>query len=84
VLADSHPGTEAPLHRLVTAAVALALALVLAGPASAANFTSSQITTPANESLQIYNVDTPNTLHVEGTTSGGDSNADLVCFYGLR
>jgi hypothetical protein len=62
--------------------VALALALVLAGPASAANFTSSQITTPANESLQIYNVNVTNTLHVEGTTSGGDSNADLVCFYG--
>lgn len=55
---------------------------VLAAPASAANFTSSQITTPGNDSLQIYNVGVTNTLHVEGTTSGGDSNADLVCYYG--
>ena len=70
------------MHRLVVALVALALALVLAGPASAANFTSSQITAPANESLQIYNVNVTNTLHVTGTTTGGDSNADLVCFYG--
>ena len=70
------------MHRLATAAVALALGLVLAGPASAANFTSSQITTPANESVQIYNINVTNTLHVEGTTSGGDSNADLVCYYG--
>jgi hypothetical protein len=69
------------MHRLVTVA-ALALGLFLAAPASAANFTSSHITTPANETLQIYNVNVTNTLHVEGTTSGGDSNADLVCFYG--
>jgi hypothetical protein len=60
-----------------------ALMLGLAGPASAAtNFTSSQITTPADNSFVAYNVDSPNTIHVQGTTAGGDSNADLVCFYG--
>jgi hypothetical protein len=32
----------------------------------------------------VFNYDAPNTIHIEGTTAGGDSNADLVCFFGTK
>jgi hypothetical protein len=69
-------------YRLLVAALTAALMLALAGPASAVDFISSQITTPADNSVQTYDADANNTLHVEGTTTGGDSNTDLACFYG--
>ena len=66
-------------------AVVTALLLVPAGAASAAtNFTSSQITTPTDPTWALWNQNVPNTIHVEGTTAGGDSNADLVCFFGSK
>ncbi|HEX6711740.1 MAG TPA: Ig-like domain-containing protein [Thermoleophilaceae bacterium] len=68
--------------RVLALVVALAL-LVFAAPASAVNFTSSQITTPANGTFPVFNLDAPATLHVDATTSGGDSNADLVCYFGV-
>src|SRR4051812_23987696 len=61
----------------------LTVPFAFAGSAFAVvNFTSSQITSPADVSFPQFNVNTPNTIHVAGTTSGGTSNADLVCFYG--
>ena len=58
-------------------------ALAFASSAQAVtDFTSSSITAPADVSFPLFNQDAPNTIHVEGTTAGGDSNADLVCFYG--
>src|SRR5215218_2636850 len=70
---------RALLSVLVTAA-----SLAFAGAASAVPFTSSAISTPADGTFPIYNYDAPNTLHVDGTTSGGDVNnlADIVCFFG--
>jgi Glucodextranase, domain B len=62
--------------------VVTVVSLVFATAASATNFLASDITTPADGTFATHDFDAPATLHVEGTTTGGDSNADLVCFYG--
>jgi hypothetical protein len=66
---------------LLLISVAIAV-LAFAGPALAADFTSSQITSPGDNSVVTQNADNPNMLHVTGTTAGGDSNADLGCYFG--
>lgn len=63
-------------------AAALALA-ALALPAGAlAAPSASQITTPASPAYVNSDTDHPGTLHVAGTTSGGDGNVDLRCYSG--
>ncbi len=60
--------------------------LVLAfAPAANAAITSSQITSPASPSYGIYDEESPNTIAVSGTTSGGNpatNKVNLDCFYG--
>jgi hypothetical protein len=60
------------------------LALASAASAAPVPFTSSEITTPADGSFPVLNLDAPNTIHVQGTTAGGDADnlADLLCYYG--
>ena len=62
----------------VPVAAVLAM-LAIAAPAMAAP-TGSQVTTPADPSFPLYTKDTPNTLHVAGTTSGGAGDVDLRCY----
>src|SRR6478752_3667035 len=67
----------------VTVLAAVAACVLAAAPSAlAANFTSSQITTPSDGTF-FQDVSGASTmLHVVGTTSGGTSNADLVCYFG--
>jgi hypothetical protein len=59
--------------------VAIALSLVVTGSAMAAP-TASQVTTPSDPSFPEFNHDSPNTLTVAGTTSGGSGNVDIRCY----
>jgi hypothetical protein len=52
---------------------AIAVSLVMAGSALAAP-TASQVTTPSDPSFPDYNFNSPNTLTVAGTTSGGSGD----------
>jgi hypothetical protein len=47
----------------------------------AVTFTSSQITTPSDPTYPSFSASAL-TLPVEGNVSGGDGNADVVCFHG--
>jgi hypothetical protein len=69
--------TRAPVLAIVAACV-----LAFAGSAYAVTFTSSQITTPGDNTFFQDVVGASTTLHVVGTTSGGGGPMDLVCFYG--
>ena len=76
-----------PLARRVLLFVVVTVAaLSIASAASAAPvpFTSSEITTPADGSHPVLDLDAPGTIHVQGTTTGGDADnlADLLCYYG--
>ena len=66
------------MRRLVLVAV-VALSLVMAGSALAAP-TASQVTTPSDPSFPDYNFNSPNTLTVGGTTSGGSGDVDIRCY----
>ena len=59
--------------------IAIAVSLVLAGSAMAAP-TASQVTTPSDPSFPDANYNSPNTLTVAGTTSGGSGNVDIRCY----
>src|SRR5215218_5598637 len=69
-------------RRALLSVLVIAASLTFAGAASAVPvpFTSSAISTPADESHPVLNLDAPGTIHVQGTTTGGDSNADLKCY----
>src|SRR6188472_971517 len=65
---------------LVTAVLVLALA-----PAAQGAITGSQVTKPKDPRYLTYDEDTPNTIGIRGTTSGGNpatDEVDLVCFHG--
>jgi hypothetical protein len=67
---------------LLCAAVTVASLALTSAASAATNFTSSEITTPADGTFVVTDLDAPATLHVHATTAGGDSNADLRCYYG--
>ncbi len=70
-----------PARMLVAAAVSAA-ALSFAGTASA-DFTATQITTPANLSHPLDNQDADSSvkLHVAGTSTGTGTNVDISCIF---
>ena len=71
--------------RATWAGLFAALFVLVVAPAASAAITSSQITSPASPSYGIYDEESPNTIAVSGTTSGGNPATDKVnldCFYG--
>src|SRR5437016_9212452 len=76
---DDSPGMRTT--RLAAALAATIAMLVIPG-AALADPTGSQITAPADPAFITYNDDSPNELHVAGTTSGGSGNVDLRCYSG--
>ncbi|HEX6711729.1 MAG TPA: hypothetical protein VF066_00035 [Thermoleophilaceae bacterium] len=78
-MSNSHPRSRSTRWAL---ALTVAVAALAFSQSAFAAFTSSQITSPGDNSFVQYTVNTPNTVHVTGTVSGGTGNADLVCFWG--
>jgi hypothetical protein len=71
--------------RALWAGLFAALIVLVFAPAASAAITSSQIISPASPSYGIYDEESPNTIAVSGTTSGGNPATDKVnldCFYG--
>lgn len=78
----SDSNSEATLKKFVAMLLALAGMLIFGAPANAA-ITSSQVTTPANNSFFDPDVDVPITpLLVEATTTGPNDPVDIVCAHG--
>ncbi len=71
--------------RAAWAGLFAALSALALAPAASAAIAGSQITSPASPSYGIYDEESPNTIAVSGTTSGGNPATDKVnldCFYG--
>ena len=78
-------GSVSSSNRAMWAGLFAALFVLAFAPAASAAITSSQITSPTSPSYGIYDEESPNTIAVSGTTSGGNPATDKVnldCFYG--
>jgi hypothetical protein len=69
---------------LITAPLA-AVVLWSTTPQATASITASSVTGPTSPSFQIYDLDSPNTIAVSGTTNSDlptTDQVDLLCYYG--
>lgn len=65
-----------------SALFAVVLAFLVMPALAGAAPTATQITTPSGTTYVTVDPELPQSLHIEGTTSGGDGDVDVRCYHG--